>query len=188
MISLLLHFVVASVLRWPYTHVQPKPDVVTVNIVSVQKARPTPMPVRTVRPTTAPKAVAKKRSSPSVHGRNPVASAGPRAVAATPTPAPQPSPSANPCGVATASAALLSAPTPPPIPANVRASLASGISVIKVTIDPQGHVLATTIVRSSGSTALDALALQMAKDATYAPARQACRTIAGSYEFSAKFV
>ncbi len=188
-ISLLVHLVVAVILRWPYAHVQPKPDVVTVSILSVQKARPTPKPLPTAMPTNAPKAATTKQSTrPKQHGRHPISSAGPTAVPATPTPSPRPSASANPCGVANAPAALLSAPTPPPIPANVRATVTSGITDIRVTLDPQGHVLTATMVRSSGNAALDALGLQMAKDASYTPARMACRPIVGSYEFTAKFV
>ncbi len=188
-ISLLLHLVVAVVLRWPYTHVQPKPDVVTVSILSLKKTRPTPRPIPTVRPTSAPKAAATKTSTrPKRPGKNPVAPAGPRATPAAPTPSPQPSASANPCGIANAPAALLSAPTQPPIPATVRATMTSGITDVAVTLDPQGRVLTATLVRSSGNAALDALGVQMAKSATYTPARKACRSIAGSYDFTAKFV
>ena len=66
--------------------------------------------------------------------------------------------------------------------------MTSGITAINVTLDQHGQVLTATLARSSGNAALDALAVQMAKAATYSPARKACRTIVGSYEFTAKFV
>jgi len=57
-----------------------------------------------------------------------------------------------------------------------------------VTLGKRGNFRNAVIQGSSGSTALDVLALQMARSAQYAPATQNCRPIIGALLFRVKFV
>ena len=53
--------------------------------------------------------------------------------------------------------------------------------------DAQGHVTNTSVAKSSGSTALDAVAIALAKGATYSPALVKCKPVAAAYTFTVKF-
>lgn len=77
---------------------------------------------------------------------------------------------------------------PVAIPPDARASKISGTAAIQLHIDPQGQVTAATIAQSSGSPALDAVAEQMAKSATYTPALVKCKPVASTYTYTVKFV
>jgi TonB family protein len=64
----------------------------------------------------------------------------------------------------------------------------SGTAAIQVQIDPQGGVTNATVAQSSGNTGLDAVAMQMARNATYSPALANCKPVASTYTFRVKFV
>jgi len=82
---------------------------------------------------------------------------------------------------------MLAEPTAPPIDPATRAQRTSGTSTIDISVDARGHLTNATIRSSSGNPALDVLALQMAKNAAYAPATQNCRDVAGTMLFRVKF-
>lgn len=70
----------------------------------------------------------------------------------------------------------------------LRAARASGTAAVAVTLAPDGSVVAYAIAESSGNSALDRAALQMASSARYTPKIVACKAVAGSYLFRVKFV
>ena len=192
-LSLLVHLLVAIIVHWPSAHRREKPDIVTVSIVSLrhQRQRSVPTPAPTQKPVVAlhrapaaPKHVAPKRPGTS-HRRGASRPVQPSVVA---SPTPQPSSSTHLCSIPNAQATLVAAPTPPAILAVLRATSVAGITSVHVSLDPQAQVLTAAIAATSGSPQLDAIAVQMARQAQYAPARLSCRAVAGVYEFSVKFV
>ncbi|HET6895331.1 MAG TPA: TonB family protein, partial [Candidatus Baltobacteraceae bacterium] len=124
---------------------------------------------------------------PIAHGVAP--SSGPRATAAaTQAPTPAATAVALACAQHDITPAVTVTPQPVDIPADARASKASGVAAIQVQIDAQGHVTGATVAKSSGSTALDAVAVALAKGATYSPALVKCKPVAAAYTFTVKFV
>jgi len=59
---------------------------------------------------------------------------------------------------------------------------------VRVQLDPSGQVTGTGVVRSTGNSSLDLVAVAMARDARYTPALHGCKPVAGDFEFSVKFV
>jgi TonB family protein len=117
-------------------------------------------------------------------------------VAQTPAPTPQatslPTPvaiasSASACVRSNADPGIVATPGPPDIPPAVRAQKVSGTAAIAVSLDARGRVTATSISQSSGNPGLDAIAAQMARDATYSPRYAACKAVAGTFTFTVKF-
>ncbi len=151
-------------------------------------AHQTPVPP-TPPPTPPPRArrvVAPPLSKRSGQGR------AIRAVPPTPAPSPPPTPKPAPspalaCLAASTSPRMLAEPTAPPIDPATRAQRTTGTSVIAIAIDARGALSDATIQSSSGNVALDVLALQMAKNAQYAPATHDCRDVAGTMLFRVKF-
>ncbi len=84
--------------------------------------------------------------------------------------------------------ALVSPAPVPSIPPDVRAMAAGGIARIRVVVGADGRIISAVPVTSSGSRALDAIALEMAEASQYAPARRSCAAAAGTYLFSVRFV
>jgi periplasmic protein TonB len=186
-ISLALHVLLALNLR-PRPNETPA-EVETVRIekrsmvIHVAKTPPPPpRPKHTPAPSTspAPKATAK--------GLKPAGNAGAGPTAA-PTAAPTPAATAvaNACGKNDADAAVVVEPTPPVIPVSARADGTSGTAVIKVDLDATGAVTGATVAQTSGSQALDTIAIGMARDAQYSPALHDCKPVATAYEFSVRF-
>ena len=58
---------------------------------------------------------------------------------------------------------------------------------VGVTIAPNGHVIRTTILRSSGNSRVDEAAVDAARHSTYSPKRVNCGAVAGSYLFHVEF-
>ncbi|HEY9179906.1 MAG TPA: TonB family protein, partial [Candidatus Baltobacteraceae bacterium] len=58
----------------------------------------------------------------------------------------------------------------------------------QVQIDPKGAVTNAAVSQSSGNSGLDAVAMQMAKSASYSPALVKCKPVASTYTYSVKFV
>jgi TonB family protein len=73
------------------------------------------------------------------------------------------------------------------IPPEVRAAKVSGTAAIQVSLDPKGHVTNASVAQSTGSTGLDNVAIEMARNATYAPKYVDCKAVAGQYVFKVKF-
>jgi TonB family protein len=86
------------------------------------------------------------------------------------------------------SPAVTATAQPADIPPEARASKTNGTAAIQVQIDPQGHVTDATVSQSSGNVSLDAVAMQMARAATYTPALVKCKPVASAYTFTVKFV
>lgn len=140
---------------------------------------PTPQP-RAHRPVATPLS---KRPGPG-----PAARAVPPTAAPSPPPTPKPVPSpALACLAASTTPRMLADPTAPPIDPATRAQRTTGTSVIAIAVDSRGAFINATIQSSSGNAALDVLALQMAKNAQYAPATRDCRDVAGTMLFRVKF-
>ena len=192
--SLLLHLILAFVVRWPSPRdAQPQDIAVThariIRIRHVAKVvRPPakPHPHRTSAPAIlkhpVPKRVAPPRLTHAAAGR----AAAAASAAATSVPSPEPSAAA--CSAPNAPAALAGSPPPAPsILPDVRARAASGITRVAVRLSPSGRVLDARVAASSGSPSLDVAAVSMAKAATYAPAYVKCKAVVGAYTFSVKW-
>ncbi|MHB8178926.1 MAG: energy transducer TonB [Vulcanimicrobiaceae bacterium] len=185
--SVLLHLIVAGVVRWPFTLARR-----AVQIVQIQEPRtlrithPTPTPAPTARPRPAA-----PLRRPALHGTQAKARP-PRAVAtAVPTQTPPPSTPhplsrAPRCGPVPAF--IVATPEPPAISPALRAQADSGTAAVKVQLDAHGRVVGTQIVAGTGNPGLDSLAAEMARRAEYAPATRKCRPVAGSYTFRVQFI
>ncbi len=151
-------------------------------------ARQTPIPP-TPPPTPRPRV---RRSVATPISKRPGPGRPVRAVppTAAPSPPPTPKPAPSPalaCLAASTSPRMLAEPTAPPIDPATRAQRTTGTSVIAIAVDARGAFGNATIQSSSGNAALDVLALQMAKNAEYAPATRDCRAVAGTMLFRVKF-
>lgn len=106
----------------------------------------------------------------------------------SPTPLATTMPTLGPCGGhENAPAAVASTPDVGDIPPQARASKASGIAQIHVLLDAQARITDTSIAQSSGNSGLDAVAVQLARDATYSPKYVACKAVPGDVVFSVHF-
>ncbi len=199
-ISLILHLILAGYLRWPFAPPSDRTEVVKVRRMTiariVPRTPPPPTPAPTSRASAAPKVkvAPPKTSSHTVKGpslaRVPSPGSGTAAPShATPVPtAPPSAPQAQPCLDHDIAPAVSESAAPVDIPPDVRASKASGTAQIDVQIDADGHVVRTTIAQSSGNAGLDAVALEMARGATYTPALVKCKAVVAAYRYSVKFV
>ena len=198
-ISLLLHLIFAGYFRWPFRGPSSETQVINVRVLRIARMPPpTPAPTPTPVPTpVATPAVHASIAPPkiAVHkGKGPPLRTISTGKAHTPLPArtPVPTPAATatstgPCANANADPTVQTTPDVPDITATARESKADGIAAVQVALDPQGSVTDTTIAQSSGNAALDAVAMQMARDATYSPKYQDCKAVASTYTFRVKF-
>lgn len=200
-ISLLLHLLLAGYIRWPFNQPSSETQIVKVRRITVARIAPRtpqpPTPAPTPRATPAPKP---KVIPPSITSRGsrgprvahviapPVTAPGTAAPAATAAPTPLATPAAQACLAHDISPAVAATSAPVDIPPEARASKVSGTAAIAVQIDPLGRVTDATVSQSSGSTGLDAVAVQMAKGAAYTPALVKCKPVASTYTFKVKFV
>ncbi len=76
---------------------------------------------------------------------------------------------------------------PPVYPETARQRHESGSAIIKVMLAPDGHVVSTSVFRSSDSIGLDAAAGTAAAQSTYQAEVWKCKPIGGSYMFRADF-
>jgi periplasmic protein TonB len=200
-ISLLLHFILAGYLPWPFGRESATTQVVKVRVVTIARipphTPPPPTPAPTPRPTPAIKTTTKivppktaahgNKGLPVAHAVVPAAGKS-AAPSATPAPTPSAAPVAQACLQHDISPAVSATADPVQIPPDARASKASGVAAIAVQIDPQGHVSDAAVQRSSGNAGLDSVAVQMAKGATYTPALVKCKPVASTYTFTVRFV
>ncbi len=100
---------------------------------------------------------------------------------------PTPAPVTGHCATPNAPAAVIAAASAPPIPPGVRAESISATAAILVNLDENGSVTNAEIAQSTQSPSFDALALEMARDTQYAPARRACIAVASTYLFRVQF-
>jgi len=64
-----------------------------------------------------------------------------------------------------------------------RSANRKGSVVVKVSIDPSGHIVKTDLLESSSNTHIDAAAMDAARHTTYYPTLVDCRPMAGTYAF-----
>jgi TonB family protein len=199
-ISLLLHLLLAGYIRWPFNQSNETP-IVKVRRITIARVvphtpppPPSPTPIPTARPSATAKVVPPATTSHGSKGP-PVAHAiAPPVVAKTTAPTATPAPTAAPTLLAQAclqhdiSPAVSATAQPVDIPPQARASKTNGIASIQVQIDPQGHVTDASVSQSSGDAGLDAVAMQMAKGATYTPGLVKCKPVASAYTYKVKFV
>jgi TonB family protein len=189
-LSLLVHLVVTLFVRWPYKPSNEEVQIVHVvqlhrmriaHITTPPPATPTPLP--TAAATAAPV------SHPARAHSGTGAGTAPSHVTKTAAPSPVPSPPATPgCASGDTPVQIVASPPPPDIAPNARGDATSGITRVRVTIDPAGSVQNATIVATSGNPSLDLVAVTMARGAQYAPATHACKAVASDYVYSVKFV
>lgn len=186
-LSILIHAIVAFVAHpLKPTHASE----IGTKLIQVQRI----VAIRPTQPPRTPPPHAKRRAIAVPH----LAQARPRSHA--PVPAPPAAPPATPAAVArvrptpasgctdrNAPAALVATPAPPQIPPAVRAQGVSGIAAVRVQLDTDGSVRAAALEQSTSSPSFDALAIAMARDARYAPARRDCIAVASSYLFRVQF-
>lgn len=151
-----------------------------------------PIPMRELRAISPPRRPAPRRS-PAIAAPHVLAALTQRhapqvqpSAAAAPTVAPSPVPSRPRTGACTtpdASAGVVAVASPPDIPAAVRAQNIAATAAIRVQLDPNGAVTSASIEASTNSPSFDALAVAIAHDTQYAPARHDCKPIASSYLF-----
>jgi TonB family protein len=211
-VSLLVHLFLAGYIRWPQLEqASREPQIVVRQITIARMPRripapptpaPTPIPTPVSTPAPTPRAsiapprtfahAAKAHPAPRAIGSTGAAAHAHVAARPPSTPVPAPAPSATSppaaCLHSDTAAAIASTPDPVDIPPNVRAAKASGTTSVQVSLSPQGQVTNTTVTQSSGNPGLDAVAIQMARTATYTPQYSNCKAVAGTYTFTAKFV
>ena len=195
-VSLLVHLLVATRVRWPFVPAPERVDTIRVQrIKTIRVTRmPTPVPYTpppntpSPQPSVAPTILAKV---PVTHARGngatsvvPVVGSGPARVAAGPTPHPSPT---STCSGADTPAAMASQPPYPDIPAAVRGSATSGVARVKVSLDAAGAVQSATVAESTGNSSLDLVAVLLARDAGYTPATHLCKPVAGDVEIAIRF-
>ena len=188
-LSLLVHLIVALIMRPPSPTTQSQAEVVSIEhrpaTIAVTKV-PTPPP----RPkrTPSPRVVSKSRPIAS-NGPNGAASSG--ASAQTPAPAVTEQPAATPkagCAQANIGAAVIATPPPPDIAPAARTSGTNGVALVNVQLDTEGQITGANVTQSTGNSSLDLVAVSMARQARYSPALRDCKPVASAYDFSVKFV
>jgi protein TonB len=193
-LSLLVHLIIASGLRWPSpidrTQQTEIVRVATLTRVTHAVRVPTPAPHTPPPPTASPSPVFKKAAPASgTKSSSGAGAAGTPAPPVTPVPTPVPAPAQTPapCEKADIPAAVASPPPPPELTPEARAAGTSGIARVRVSLDPSGAVQNATVASSSGSNALDLAAMSMARNARYTPALHLCKAVAADYIYSVKF-
>jgi len=151
-----------------------------------------PIPMREVRRTSPPRTPAPRRS-PTIAVPQVLAALSQRhAPLAQPSPASAPTAAASPaatqphagsCTRPDAPAGVVAVASPPDIPAGVRAQDLAVTAAVRVQLDPSGAVTSASIEASTNSPSFDALAIEMARDTQYSPARHECKGMASSYVF-----
>lgn len=128
------------------------------------------------RPYVAPKTA----GADAGNGPDAIGSTAPLATALPATPAPQ-------CATPNQEASVTDA-VAPDYPDSARGLGYGLVSVlVEVTLDAKGSLTEAKIAQSSGNAALDASALQAARESTYAPKIVNCEPAAGTYIFRADF-
>jgi TonB family protein len=80
--------------------------------------------------------------------------------------------------------ATVTDPEPPMLPHGLKVS---GSAVVSVTLAPNGRVLKTSVVKSSGNQTADNAVLEAARKSKYSPKIAACAPVEGAYLFRADF-
>ena len=83
--------------------------------------------------------------------------------------------------------AMLTRTVQPKYPESAREQGATGTVQVKVSLNPSGGVISTSIYKSSGNAELDQAALVAARESTYSPEIEDCQPVGGTYLFRASF-
>jgi len=90
------------------------------------------------------------------------------------------------CSISNSPATTLRA-SQPVYPDAARILHAGGVAAVRLNIGPDGGLIATELVKSTGNKALDQAALNAAENSIYAPGIVNCRPVAGHYIFKVTF-
>ncbi|MBV8531653.1 MAG: TonB family protein [Candidatus Eremiobacteraeota bacterium] len=191
-LSLLVHFVVALILRPPSPTPESQAEVVSIEhrpaTIAVTKApTPPPRPKRTPSPRVVSSAPPRASKGPGTAAESSGSSPEATPVVARATPQPAATESSA-CTQRNAGAAVVGTPAPPDIATGARASGTSGTALVSVQLDALGQVASTSVAQSTGNSSLDLVAVAMARDTRYSPALRDCKPVASAYTFSVKFV
>ncbi len=190
-LSLLLHLVIALVVRPPSPTAENQAEVVSIEhrpaTIAREMTPPPPPPPKQTPAPRPPSSAPPARKGPGSIGTSGGASATPVPVVAKATPRPVATATAG-CEQSNIGAAVVATPGPPEIPVGVRASGTSGTALVSVQLDADGQVLDANVAQSTGNSSLDLVAVGMARDARYSPALRDCKPVASAYAFSVKFV
>ena len=63
----------------------------------------------------------------------------------------------------------------------------SGSANVEVIVGPDGHVISTTLIKSTGNATVDHAAVQAARNSSYSPKIVDCKPVQGKYVFHADF-
>lgn len=202
-VSLLVHLLLAGYIRWPFPSPSNEPVIVHVRRITIARAvphtppPPTPRPVTTphpapavsaVKPKVVPPPIAPRGTSGPAVARTAAPAASSAAPSATPVPTPAPTTGAQRCMDRDVTPAIAATAAPVEIPPEARAAKVNGTAAIRVQLDPQGRITSASVAQSSGNAGLDAVAMEMARGATYTPALVKCKPAAADYTFTVKFV
>jgi len=123
-------------------------------------------------------------SKPAPATSNPTPTpSNPASAASNPNPA---SPTPPPCTTPHMDA-MLTRTVQPKYPESAREQGATGTVQVKVSLNPSGGVISTSIYKSSGNAELDQAALVAARESTYSPEIEDCQPVGGTYLFRANF-
>ncbi|HEY2475310.1 MAG TPA: energy transducer TonB [Candidatus Cybelea sp.] len=64
---------------------------------------------------------------------------------------------------------------------------ASGSASVEVIIGPDGHVMSTTLIKSTGNSTIDHAAVQAARNSSYSPKIVNCKPVQGKFVFHTDF-
>jgi TonB family protein len=96
-------------------------------------------------------------------------------------------PNADQCAVPDGPASVIVGAVPEVPSALQTAGLDSGRTMVRVEIDAEGHVLNTSIAKTSGVYGLDQSALKAARESTFQPEVRNCVGVGGTYLFEVDF-
>ncbi len=188
-LSLVVHAFIAFFLHPPRptrSQQEARSARVTHIVITRQVVTPAPTPKPAPRRTPgiiAPHVTAALPTAHALAAQPSPASGLPAQPAATSAPAA----AAKACATPDAPAGVVAAASPPPIPSGVRAQDVTAIAAVRVQLDATGSVVSAAIAQSTQSPSFDALAMEMARETQYAPARRDCKAVASSYLFRVQF-
>ena len=211
-ISIAAHFLIGPLVHFKFVDAAPEPKPGHIIIVHVIPPKPKPTKPPVPHKIVAQKAISKPARPNTPHLTNkdnknvtaterqgkpgevnpigpigPNVGPGPDVATAGPSLPPAPSPTPKPA----CSAPYLEAATiqkyAPEMPAMAKEQGLTGTAQVEVNLSAAGQVLGAKIYASTGSSVLDAAAVEAAKRTTYAPKVVDCDRVPGSYLFRVDF-
>ena len=183
-LSLLIHVLVATRMAWPrFSRDTVQVEHIShIRVIHVAKQPSPPPPTSSPQPSPAASA---KPTKPVKNGTQPAR------VASAPTPAPTPVASQAPkCDKSDTDAQMTTQPEvdlSKDMDSTVRSEGKSGTTVVLVKVDPHGAITDATVSVTSGSPALDLVAVGLLRKAIYSPATHDCKPIASQVTVQVPF-